>query len=153
MGATDGLPDNAWRTESSTGTWFYVDLGVPTSIQSIVTTLYVDEQFASAPRTYFITSNDLKTWQIVIDEVNQKNASGRGMPRTLTLPQNMTVRYVGLYASDWGGGWADMTQFSVLTQPIPEAGVVWPTVLTFGIGFILVSGGLWFGMRLFPKAR
>lgn len=112
---TDGLtdPPEQWISASSTGTWFYVDLGTPQTIHQITTTLYVDINFTAAPHTYYITSNDLMTWQIVKDEINYSNSPSRNQ-RTFTLPQDVTGRYVGLYAADWGGGWGDMTLFAVL---------------------------------------
>lgn len=115
-----GYPSNAtagtkqpWRTASSTGTWFYVDLLQEEIINSISTTLFIDSNFSSAPRTQYIVSDNLSDWQIVYDEINGKNLVNRGQTRTLTLPKPIKARYVGLYAQDWSGGWADMTQFSV----------------------------------------
>jgi hypothetical protein len=115
----DGYPSKAtsggaWRSAGSTGSWLYVDLGTPQPIQRIITTLFVDANFSQAPRTTYIVSNDLKTWQRVYEETNPENASKRGQPRTLTLPAVVTAQYVGLYATGWDGGWADLTVFAVL---------------------------------------
>jgi len=118
---TDGLtdPPEQWISASSTGTWFYVDLGTPSTIHQIVTTLFVDINFSTAPHNYYIVSNDLATWQIVADEINYNNAVSRPQ-RTFILPQDVTARYVGIYAADWSGGWGDMILFAVL-PPTPNS--------------------------------
>jgi hypothetical protein len=115
----DGYPSGAtsgelWRSAGSTNSWFYVDLGKPEDIHEIVTTLFVDAAFSAAPRTTYIVSNDLKKWQLVIEETNHQNASHRGQPRVLTLSEDVRARYVGLYATGWDGGWADLSVFAVL---------------------------------------
>lgn len=116
----DGYParctsgQGAWRSAESTGAWLYVDLGQPSTFQHIVTTLYVDKNFSQAPRTTYMISNDLKTWERVIEETNPDNAIKRGHPRTLTLSHEVTARYVGVYAAGWDGGWADMGVFAIL---------------------------------------
>ena len=114
-GSTSG--QGFWLCAGSTGSWFYVDLLEPRSIHAIITTLFVDANFSAAPRTTFITSNDLKVWQRVIEEHNTLNEANRGRPRMLILPQDVTARYVGLYAEGWDGGWADQTVFAVLPHP------------------------------------
>ena len=118
-GATSG---KSWTCAGSTNSWFYVDLGKPKDIHQIVTTLFVDARFSKAPRTAYIVSNDLKTWQVVIEETNYENSSHRGQPRVLTLPEDVEARYVGLYATGWDGGWADLNVFVVLPpdQPFQE---------------------------------
>jgi PKD repeat protein len=115
-GATSG---GGWLSASSNGTWFYVDLGAPTPIHKIITNLYVDHNFTTTPRHYFITSNDLNTWQIVIDEVNTQND---GFERTLVLPADVTARYVGFYAANWSGGWAELERFAVFGPEATGAG-------------------------------
>lgn len=114
-GSTSG--QGYWLCAGSTGSWFYVDLLEPRTIHQIITTLFVDANFSPTPRTTFITSNDLKVWQRVIEERNPLNERNRGQPRILTLPQDVTARYVGLYAEGWDGGWADQTIFAVLPHP------------------------------------
>lgn len=116
----DGYParctsgQGAWRSAESSGAWVYVDLGEPKRIHHIVTTLFVDANRSKSPRTTYIASNDMRIWERVIEETNVDNVSKRGQPRTLTLPHDVTARYVGLYAAGWDGGWADMGVFAVL---------------------------------------
>lgn len=119
--ATAGL-SQAWRTASSTGTWFYVDLGEPETFTGIATTLFVDSNFSPAPHTLYLASSDLSNWEIIFDEVNPKNEQDRGKVRFLTMSEPATARYVGLYAKDWSGGWADLTQFSVISSQQPTRG-------------------------------
>lgn len=110
-GATSG---KVWVSASSTRSWFYVDLGQSENIYQIVTTLFVDSNFSTAPQTAYIVSNDLKNWQIVLEETNYQNASHRGQLRILTLAEPVNARYVGLYAKDWDGGWGNQKDFVVL---------------------------------------
>src|SRR5574341_178657 len=122
---TDGLtdPPEQWISASSTGTWFYVDLGTPSTIRQIITTLFVDVNLSPAPHNYYIVSNDLATWQIVADEINYNNNISRPV-RTFVLPQDVTARYVGIYAADWSGGWGDMTLFAVLPPTADSADAI-----------------------------
>jgi hypothetical protein len=113
-GVTDGIGAHPWRSSSSSGSWIYVDLGEPQPIHQIITMQFVDSRATNAPENYYIVSNDLQTWQIVVREINTANVSGRFQPRTLTLAEDVTARYVGLYAQNWGGGWGDMNLFAVL---------------------------------------
>jgi hypothetical protein len=113
--ATNG-PDtmgnsDMWRSAGSTGSWLYVDLGAPTSFTTVISTAFVD---TSIPETYYIVSDDLKTWRVVYDEINADNKTMRWIPRVITLPQTVTARYVGLYAQNWDGGWGDLHLFAVL---------------------------------------
>jgi hypothetical protein len=116
----DGFPSrptsgvvSGWRTASSDGTWFYVDLGSPQPIHQIIVTHFVDANFSNAPVYYYITSDDLKTWQVVLHEIDTANSTNRFKPNILTLEEDVQARYVGLFAADWGGGWAGIDFFAV----------------------------------------
>ncbi len=148
--ATDDSLSTAYRTASSTGTWFYVDLGTAQDVQSIVTTLFVDSDFGPRPHTYFIAANDLNTWHVIFDEKNDENLVNRGKPRTLVLPNQIQARYVGIYAAYWNGGWADLTLFAVippdLTPTVPKAGTTTPTLILI-MGSLFLLGNGWRLMR------
>lgn len=116
----DGFPSrptsgvvSGWRTASSDGTWFYVDLGSPQPIHQIIVTHFVDAAFSSAPAYYYIASDDLKTWRVVLQEIDTANSANRFKPNILTLAEDVQARYIGLYAADWGGGWAGIDLFAV----------------------------------------
>lgn len=141
-GSVDGNDSTVWRSASSTGTWLYVDLGKAVPVRKIVSTLFVDDQAATAPVTLYIASNDLKKWTVLATETNTKNASNRGMPREFVINSDATYRYVGLYGKDWSDGWADLTRFHVVTDPdkLPEAGVPMGVYLLLGGGILFVAG-------------
>ena len=117
--STSTSAGDAWLSAGSTGSWFYVDLGEPKTIQTIITALFVDSNISLTPRTTFIASNDLKTWQRVVEERNVLNMCNGWKPRTLILSQEVTARYIGLYATGWDGAWADQRVFVVL-PPLPR---------------------------------
>ena len=120
--ATDGTC-RAWRTASTSRSWFYVDLGSPRAVEAVVHNLYVDERFTPAPRTQIIASNDLDEWWVVFDETYPRNASHRTFLRTLELKRVVTARYFGLFGSEWSGGWADMYVFALLPPDTPRPNV------------------------------
>lgn len=111
-GVTSGL-GVGWRTASSDGTWMYVDLGTPQVIHQIVAVHFVDADFAQSPQYYYMVSDDVQTWRVVAHEIDTANTTHPSEPRIITLPEDVTARYVGLYAADWDSGWGEVDLFAV----------------------------------------
>jgi hypothetical protein len=108
--ATYGYHEGGWRSNSSTNTWYIVDLKEHQEISEISNTLYVDT--VSPPTTIYISSNDLVHWKVLYTDVNKENSPLRNL-KTIKINPSVKDRYVGFLAKNWNGGWADMTQFSV----------------------------------------
>lgn len=113
-GPTSGWMSIPWRSRTSTGSWYYVDLGTPQTIHQILLIQSVDSAFTNSPVNDYIVSDDLITWQVIARERNTANSLARWKTRVVTLDEDVTARYVGLYAREWRGGWGGINLFSVL---------------------------------------
>lgn len=109
VNATDGM-DTVWESDGSTGSWLYVDLGEPTTFRMFTSSMRIDVDRTTPVETYFIVSDDLKTWRVIYDDTD---FPAWGNP-VILLPQSVTTRYVGLYAQNWGGGQGFVAEFIVL---------------------------------------
>ncbi len=111
--ATFGYHPGGWRSGGSTTTWFIVDLENTVEINKILNTLYVDTSAIKPPTTTYMASDDLIHWSLLKADFNSTNSEKRDL-RSITISPPVKARYVGFIADDWNGGWADMTQFSIL---------------------------------------
>jgi hypothetical protein len=109
--ATDGL-DTIWESDGSTGSWLYVDLGETKTFHILVPSMSIEMVDGTTPETYFIASDDLKTWNIIYDYTDYDKYQPWDGP-AIVLP-SITARYVGLYAKNWGGGQGMVAEFILL---------------------------------------
>lgn len=110
--ATDGL-DVVWESAEGTGSWLYVDLGAPTSFRILAPAMMIKADDPSVIETYYIASDDLKTWRVLYDETDYAKYPEWHNP-VIVLPQSVTARYIGLYAQNWGNGQGIVDEFVVL---------------------------------------
>jgi hypothetical protein len=116
----DGYPSSStsggsgWRSADSDGSWLYVDLGKPQTIHQLIVNHFVDANFTNSPQSYYIVSDDLISWRVIVDEINTANSYMRFKPRLITFKEDVTARYVGIYAQNWHGGWGGVQSFSAI---------------------------------------